>query len=215
MAEPISFRTTPDAALAAYREQGFFIEPPGLWSNAQIDELVRAAAELPTSRDGSFAPCMHPHRISEAFLRALRNPNIVVVMEKLLGGPVSGIQTELFFCAPGTHGFARHQDNHYVEAGQDAFASAWTALEDVTVQSGALILWPGTAPRADPADRAAAGARGRRGTGSERQQATGGRAAAVQVARRARCRVARWCSCTDTRCTRRTTIARITSAARC
>jgi phytanoyl-CoA hydroxylase len=78
------------------------------------------------------------------FLNALRNVRIVKIMEHLLGDKVSGLQTQFFYCQPGTQGFAAHQDNFYVQAPQDDFASVWTAIDDVTVENGALVLYPGT-----------------------------------------------------------------------
>jgi phytanoyl-CoA hydroxylase len=129
--------------MSDYAAIGYFIAHD-LWTSAEIDKLNRAADELPPFRDGTFAPVMHPHRQHPAFLEALANPQVVAVMEHLLGGPVSGLQTQFFYCRPGTQGFSRHQDNYYVEAPPNAFASAWTALQDVTVENGALIFYPGT-----------------------------------------------------------------------
>ncbi len=37
-----------------------------------------------------------------------------------------------------------HQDNAVVEAKPDSFASAWTALQDVTAEMGAIIGFPGS-----------------------------------------------------------------------
>jgi ectoine hydroxylase-related dioxygenase (phytanoyl-CoA dioxygenase family) len=75
---------------------------------------------------------------------ALAHPRILDVMRRLLGPQVSAIQSQLFFCPPGTPGFARHQDNFYVQAPTDGFASAWTALDDVDRENGGLAVWPGT-----------------------------------------------------------------------
>jgi phytanoyl-CoA hydroxylase len=87
---------------------------------------------------------MMPHRTETTFMEALRNPKIVNIMERLLAGRVSAIQSQFFFCKPGTIGFASHQDNYYVEASGDAFASAWSPLQDVKRDMGCLIVYPGT-----------------------------------------------------------------------
>lgn len=126
-----------------YAEFGCFCMD-GLWTPAEVAEIVAAASDLPSARDGTFGPVMHPHRMSPVFLRALRKPTIVSIMEALLGGEVSGLQTQFFFCRPGTQGFAAHQDNFYVQAPSGDFASVWTAIDDVTVENGALVLFPGT-----------------------------------------------------------------------
>jgi ectoine hydroxylase-related dioxygenase (phytanoyl-CoA dioxygenase family) len=65
-------------------------------------------------------------------------------MERLVSGHVSGLQSDFFFCKPGTPGFAMHQDNRTVQAKPDAFASAWSAMQDVTPEMGGLIGYPGT-----------------------------------------------------------------------
>ena len=138
-----TFRSDPKAALAAYREQGFHLEPEML-SVEECEALINAGACLPPTREGVVAPVMHPHRYGPIFLQALRKPEIVHVLELLVGGRVSGLQTQYFFCPPGTPGFSMHQDNFYAGAAPEVFASAWTALEDVTPENGGLILWPGT-----------------------------------------------------------------------
>lgn len=126
-----------------YERDGYFTRG-GIWSDADIEELNRAADELTAVKPGVYAPEMHPHRRHPAFLQALCNPNVVAIMEQLLGGKVSGLQTQYYFCRAGTQGFAMHQDNSYVQAPPDAFASVWTALEDVTVENGCLVMYPGT-----------------------------------------------------------------------
>src|SRR5262249_51352627 len=93
---------------------------------------------------GVYCPQMMPHRANDIYLQALRNPKIVASIEKIVAGKPSGLQTEFFYCKPGTKGFARHQDNFFVEAPARAFASVWCALTDVEVENGALIVWPGT-----------------------------------------------------------------------
>lgn len=120
----------------------FFVD--GLWTQAEIEEIKAAAEELPPAQDGTFSPVIHAHRMHPVFLRALRKPAVVAIMERLLGGKVSALQTQFFFCQPGTRGFAAHQDNAYVQAPRDDFASVWTAIDDVTIENGALVLYPGT-----------------------------------------------------------------------
>ncbi|MGB8852066.1 MAG: phytanoyl-CoA dioxygenase family protein [Pirellulales bacterium] len=130
-------------AIEAYRQHGCFTID-GLWTRDELDEIKSAAADLPTARDGTFGPAIHPHRINPVFMRALCKPSIVALMEQLLGHTVSGLQTQFFFCQPGTQGFAAHQDNFYVQAPQADFASVWTAIDDVSIENGCLTLYPGT-----------------------------------------------------------------------
>lgn len=140
---PARFATDPARALAQFARDGFLVEPDVLPSDA-CDRLCQAASELDDEGHAPVSPFMNPHRTHEAFFAALCTPAIVAVLERLVGGRVSGIQSQYFPGVPGTPGFAVHQDNHYVEAGRDAFASAWMALDDVDEENGALIAWPGS-----------------------------------------------------------------------
>jgi phytanoyl-CoA hydroxylase len=138
-----SFLRDPVSALAGYEARGFHVET-GVWDQARCAELRARAIELPGPRAGDFAPQMNPHRRDETFLRALADPTITAILERLVGGPVSAIQSQFFFCRPGTPGFTEHQDNHYVEARREVFASAWVALDDVAAENGALFVLPGS-----------------------------------------------------------------------
>jgi ectoine hydroxylase-related dioxygenase (phytanoyl-CoA dioxygenase family) len=138
-----TFAENPEAALAYYFEMGYHVEP-NVWSPAELEELRMASERQPSWLNGTYAPAMHAHRTDPVILAGLKHPKIVRIMEMILKGKVSGIQTEFFYGRPGTVGFARHQDNHYVDAKPDAFASAWSPLIDISPQVGGLILWPGT-----------------------------------------------------------------------
>jgi phytanoyl-CoA hydroxylase len=138
-----SFHTHPEIALNAYLQQGFHIEPD-VFTPEECNALIQAATNLPSYKDGTLVPVMHPHRIEPAFLVALRHPFLVQVMEHLVSGRASGLQSQFFFCRPGTPGFTRHQDNFYVQAKPDAFASAWIALDDVSSENGGLVVYPGS-----------------------------------------------------------------------
>jgi len=138
-----SFASDPDAALAYYLEFGYLIEP-NIRRPGECETLRRASEQLPSCLDGTFAPAISPHRIDPVFLAALRNPRLVQIMEILLSGRVSGLQSEFFFCRPGTPGFSMHQDNYFVEAKSGVFASAWTPLQDVSPEMGSVIVYPGS-----------------------------------------------------------------------
>jgi len=137
------FSDDPVLAFDSYKKLGYHIEE-NLWSSIEREALLRAARSFSSFKSGVSAPLMQPHRQDRLFLRALRNPKIVSIVEKLVDGKVSGLQTEFFFSGPGTPGFAKHQDNRAVEAKPDAFVSAWCAMVDVTPEMGGLIGYPGT-----------------------------------------------------------------------
>lgn len=138
-----SFFADENRALSAFNDTGFHVELDFL-SAEECDIFVRASQHLKNALDGLYRPTLNPHKESDVFLRAMRNPKLITIMEKLVGGKVSGIQTQLFFGRPGTHGFAIHQDNFFVEAKPaSAFVSTWLALTDVDQENGTLFVFPG------------------------------------------------------------------------
>ena len=139
----IQFRDDPDAALARFREVGFHVEY-GVWRPRECAALIAAAEALRKASGVDYAPLMQGHRTDPVFLGALRSPEIVRVIERLVGGVASGLQSQFFFGCPGTRGFARHQDNSFVRAGPDVFAPAWSALTEVAPESGGLYVYPGS-----------------------------------------------------------------------
>ncbi len=126
-----------------FNEHGYFIEE-NVFSTAECDEFIEASKKLESYVKGIHYPQMMPHRTDALYLKALRKPQVVASIAQAVGGTPVGLQTEFFYCKPGTKGFGRHQDNFFVEAPIGAFASAWCALTDVAVENGALIVWPGS-----------------------------------------------------------------------
>jgi ectoine hydroxylase-related dioxygenase (phytanoyl-CoA dioxygenase family) len=138
-----SFFTHPDQVLNSYSELGFHIEEK-LFSPEECQQLIEEANSLENARNGSFRPQMMAHRENPIYLTAMRKPALATIMNKLVNGKAMGLQTELFYCKPGTRGFSLHQDNFFVQAPMGAFASAWIALTDTYQEKGGLIVYPGT-----------------------------------------------------------------------
>ena len=135
------FKDGPEAALKFYRENGYHIELD-LYSEAECSSLIKESEKFDSYKNGSMRPQMMPHRISDIYLEAMKKKNVVQIMDRLCGGEVYGIQSEFFYGKPSVRGFSLHQDNFYVEAGDEVFASAWAALTDVHEEKGSLILYP-------------------------------------------------------------------------
>lgn len=129
--------------LAAYHENGFHIQE-NVFSDDQCEKLIKLSLGLENAKNGTFRPQMMPHRSISSYLDAMRTPELVAIMNQLVGGRAMGLQTEFFFCKPGTRGFSLHQDNFFVEAPYNAFASAWVALTDTYAEKGGLIVYPGS-----------------------------------------------------------------------
>ena len=129
--------------LEEFRKLGYTVEE-GVLNEAECDALIDNSAHLESYQKGLYYPQMMPHRTHAIYLQALRHPKIVASIEQAVGGTASGLQTQFFYCKPGTPGFGRHQDNFFVEAQPQTFVSAWCALTDVAIENGALIAWAGT-----------------------------------------------------------------------
>ncbi len=144
MISPSSKQTPSDASFVEfYKQEGYCIQP-NVFSALECEAYIQAGIELKDYRNGITKPAMMPHRENSIFLQAMKNPSIVTMMESLVGGQVAGLQTEFFYCNPGTRGFSLHQDNFFVQAPEGAFASAWCALTDTYKEKAGLIVYPGT-----------------------------------------------------------------------
>jgi phytanoyl-CoA hydroxylase len=137
----VSFKDSPKEALALYEQDGYFVER-SVFTPSECAEIIKAGMKLPGIMAGDHRPAMHPHRRNSIFLDVMRDRRIADTMRLLVGGRPNGLQTEFFYGKPGVKGFARHQDNFFVEAPADAFASAWIALVDVGPENGGLTGYP-------------------------------------------------------------------------
>ncbi len=117
-----SFRTDPTRALQLYRDRGYHVEADIVPEDV-ISRVMAAAMEQPNAGNGQFPPIPMPHRVHPAFFELMRFRPIVAIVERLVGGRASGLGGEFFYMKPGTPGFARHQDNAYVQAPPDNFVS--------------------------------------------------------------------------------------------
>jgi phytanoyl-CoA hydroxylase len=126
-----------------YSRQGYSIAE-GLFSTSECQAIRALAERLPSFQSGEFMPVMNPHKEVPELLKIMGDERLLKVMRRLMKGNPVGLQTQYFFCRPGTRGFSAHQDNHYVQAPPDKFASAWLALDDVDGKNGGLIVLPGS-----------------------------------------------------------------------
>src|SRR3990167_4371256 len=136
-----SFATNPKEALQHFNELGFHIEY-GVLNDIECQRYIHASQTLENALNGSFRPQMMPNRQNPIYLEAMQNRTITNIMNLLVDGKAMGLQTEYFYCQPGTRGFSLNQDNFFVQASVGAFASAWVALTDTHTQKGGLIVYP-------------------------------------------------------------------------
>ena len=135
------FQSNPTNAKLQFETDGFFIEPDVL-TDEDCESLITSAHQLADSEQ--LPPLMMPHRNSDVFLKQLKHEKIVKIMRYFLSGDISGLQSQFFFSKPGAKGFAVHQDNFFVEAKNNQFASVWCPLVDVSKKNGCLFIYPET-----------------------------------------------------------------------
>jgi len=129
--------------LGEFQGQGYSVVE-GLFTPAECRAIQEIAETLPSFTSGNLLPVMNPHRERPELLDTMSDERVVSIVRRLMEGKPVGMQTQYFYCRPGTRGFSFHQDDYFVQAGKNKFASAWLALEDVTVENGALIVMPGS-----------------------------------------------------------------------
>jgi ectoine hydroxylase-related dioxygenase (phytanoyl-CoA dioxygenase family) len=139
----VSFAADPDRAYAVYAEQGYFCEP-GVFSAVECDRIIAASGELPTACDGSFVATMNVHKQGGVFVAAMAKPAVLTIMDRLVHGKANGLHSQFYFTPPHRAGLGTHQDNYFVEAPADAFASAWIALVDIGPENGGLYVFAGS-----------------------------------------------------------------------
>jgi hypothetical protein len=137
----ITFKAEPEKAYALYSEQGYFCEP-SVFSAAECGRIISASA--PLAHDGSLVAAMNVHKIGGAFVEAMGKPEVLKIVDWLVHGKANGLHSQFYFTPPHRAGLGCHQDNYFVEAQADAFASAWIALVDIGPENGGLYVFAGS-----------------------------------------------------------------------
>jgi ectoine hydroxylase-related dioxygenase (phytanoyl-CoA dioxygenase family) len=150
-----------DDQIAAYRKHGFLLVE-GVFTPEECDEVLERARALyargriencfeavPASEaDGDmlkvYPRMMHPHRVDGVFLKYLKHPRVVHILEHLLGTEALGAQSMFYWKPPGARGQAFHQDSYYARCEPDTCTAAWTALEDTDEGNGSLVVFEGS-----------------------------------------------------------------------
>lgn len=143
LAGAVSFFKDPETALQNYHEFGFHLEK-NLVDPLNCELLIKESYTLSGAKAKDYKPFMMPHRENSYFMEALKHKKIVDIISMLVGGKPVGLQSQFFYCKPGTRGFSLHQDNFFVQAKFDVFASAWMALTNTQPLNGGLIVYPGS-----------------------------------------------------------------------
>jgi phytanoyl-CoA hydroxylase len=94
-----------------------------------------------------FASATRVHMLSRVNAdgeRGILHPQILDVIEALIGPDVYALQSMMFLNPPGRGGQGWHQDSYYVKTHPDTLIGAWIALEEVDEENGCLWVVPGS-----------------------------------------------------------------------
>ncbi len=133
----------PHGLIDHYQAHGYAVAS-GLLSEDWCESLIAASQDLSSIADGSYRSVMNVHQMGGMFEKTMAHPDILAVIDALVGAEANGLQSQFFFRNPDSAGFHPHQDNFYVETDTSCFASAWISLVDITEQNGGLYVYPGS-----------------------------------------------------------------------
>ena len=88
---------------------------------------------------------MYAHKLNPAFAELVHHPNILDLIEPLIGPNIQVFSDQALY-KPPFHGgeVPWHQDNAYWQCDPSDLVTCWIALGDVTEDSGAMRFVPGT-----------------------------------------------------------------------
>jgi ectoine hydroxylase-related dioxygenase (phytanoyl-CoA dioxygenase family) len=156
--------TLSDADLARYRHVGH-LTVPGVFDRQRTDvvaEDILAWGEhfladlLPAQRawyvDGGvkarsvLRKLDNPHHHRESVRALARDPQLVALVESMIGPGVTVYFSQIFFKPPEGGGpKPAHQDNFYFGPNDtEGVVTAWVALDDATLENGCLYFGDGT-----------------------------------------------------------------------
>jgi Phytanoyl-CoA dioxygenase (PhyH) len=141
-----------EAEVEHYREHGYVI-PDFRLPAALLDDLRRSLDGLLANyRDVKPEDLANPHMlppidgpVPNAFMRAARHPEILDMVERILG-PDLVLWITRVLCKPAMRGreVPWHQDGEYWPMRPLATCSAWIALDPVTTANGCMRFIPGS-----------------------------------------------------------------------
>lgn len=135
-----------DPLVEAYRAQGYFY-PVRVLAESEANAYRRRLEAFESSHGG---PLKREYRQKTHLLfpwldELVRNPDILDVVERVLGPDILVWQTAFFIKEAHDDAFVTwHQDSTYWGLSEPEVVTAWVALSSSTVQSGCVRVIPGT-----------------------------------------------------------------------
>ena len=87
---------------------------------------------------------MMPHRFNLQSKHFMLHPKVVARLRAFFGMEPVATQSMFYFKPPGARGQALHQDQFYLLVEPGTCIAAWTAIDDVDAENGALLVVPKT-----------------------------------------------------------------------
>lgn len=135
-----------DEALSSYRRDGFYF--PLRAMSAEEAKSYRQRLEAYEGATGEPIHSNYRHKVHLLFTWAnelVHHPRILDAVEDVLGPNLLCWTTNFFIKEPNTSDFVSwHQDATYWGLSSDEVVTAWVALSDAPVESGAMKFWPGS-----------------------------------------------------------------------
>lgn len=135
-----------DEAVAQYHRDGFYF--PVRVMSAEQAAQYRACLERYEHTLGGPISSNYRHKVHLLFTWAaqlIRHRAILDAAEDILGPNLLCWTTNFFIKEPHTGSFVSwHQDSTYWGLSSDEVMTAWVALSDAPIESGAMKFWPGS-----------------------------------------------------------------------
>ena len=151
------------SGIAEAFERDGYVVVPGVLGRDEVEALHEEAAHIfrgergearglaaasPEDSDEAVARrylCMQfPHKLSPLIYDALSHPGLTAALREIIGPNVKSMQSTLFMKPPGKTGQAWHQDEAYIWTRDRSLVAAWIALDDATLETGCLRVFPGS-----------------------------------------------------------------------
>jgi ectoine hydroxylase-related dioxygenase (phytanoyl-CoA dioxygenase family) len=136
-------------AIARYHRDGFFF--PVRVMSADRARHYRGCLEAFERAHGGPISSNYRHKVHLLFTWAnelIRHPKILDAVEDIIGPNILCWTTNFFIKEAGTPDYVSwHQDSTYWGLSSDDVITAWLALSDAPVESGAMKFWPGSHKR--------------------------------------------------------------------
>jgi phytanoyl-CoA hydroxylase len=152
-----------DGTMRAFYEKNGYLVVPGALNETELRQLHSEALAICKGERGPIEGtegdlthetddevlsrflCIHfPHKISSVMKRYLATPEMVAVLEEIVGPNVKCMQSMLFIKSSGKPGQAWHQDEDFIPTRDRSLVGGWIALDDATIENGCLWIIPGS-----------------------------------------------------------------------